>query len=111
MLKLILFCFRIATVLIEENVIFLRRRNLKMMKSQKMNLMNLWAVISIPMDFSFNQENDQIPTVSLKGAVPCLFYFFYNQGKKNRNWAQISLNLKKKKNFFRYDFHAQKIQP
>ena len=73
MLELISFCFRIATVLIEENVIFLRRRNLKMMKSQKMNLMNLWAVISIPMDFSFNQENDQIPTVSLKGAVTCLF--------------------------------------
>ena len=53
-----------------------------MMKSQKMNLMNLWAVISIPMDFSFNQENDQIPTVSLKGAVPYFLAFLQPREKE-----------------------------
>ena len=85
--------FRIAIALIEENVILLRRRKLKMlMKSQKMNLTNLWGVISIPMDFSFSQESDQILTVSQRGRAPySSFSIFRPVGTKNRNWAQIAL--------------------
>ena len=48
---------------------------------------------------------------SQRGRTMSFFSFFTTKGKRIEIGHKFHLTLKKKKIFFRYDFHAQKIQP